>query len=105
MMLERLVSGVAAGSCEEPVPSLRDEFHAVLDAYAILVAVDRMPGASSRGVCGAVGSSERDTLRLLGLLEHLGLLRSTRTLPDAWYLTLRGEEVVHGNRPTGEPLV
>jgi hypothetical protein len=101
-MLERLVSGVPVGSCEEPVPSMREEFHAILNAYAILVAVDGMPGGSSREVCATVRTSERDTLRLLGLLEDLGLLRSTRTLPDAWHLTLRGEEIVHGNRPAGE---
>jgi hypothetical protein len=101
-MLERLVSGGAVVSPDEPVPSMCEAFRAVFSAYAVLVVVDRMPGCSSREVCGALDASEGDSLRLLGVLEDIGLLGHTYSFPDAWRLTLRGEEVVYGNRPIRE---
>lgn len=66
----------------------------------VLLAVASLPDASNREVADASGIGDQGQIsKLLTRLEHLGVLRNesvgaSRGAPNAWSLTLRGEEIV-----------
>jgi DNA-binding MarR family transcriptional regulator len=65
----------------------------------VLLAIAAEPGASNRRVADAAGITDQgQTSKLLGRLEHLGLVHkiassSTKGEPNAWQLTPRGQDL------------
>jgi AcrR family transcriptional regulator/DNA-binding MarR family transcriptional regulator len=101
-----LAEGQAAFSPGASLTSVRDapaDFRLTVRTQMVLVAVANRPGGSNREVSDAAGVADQGQIsKLLARLEGLGLLRNdggeTQGIPNAWYLTPRGEEIARLTR-------
>jgi AcrR family transcriptional regulator/DNA-binding MarR family transcriptional regulator len=94
-----------AGKVIAPVGSLATpvDFRLTVRTHMVLAAVAEHPGGSNREVSDAAGVADQGQIsKLLMRLEGLGLLRNvggdTQGIPNAWYLTPRGEEIARLSR-------
>jgi AcrR family transcriptional regulator len=88
--------------------SLFIDFRPTQRTQMVLAAVAEHPGASNREVSdGARVSDQGQISKLLARLEGLGLLQNTgghtQGVPNAWWLTARGEEILRAGRPQDRP--
>ena len=88
------------GVREDPLKGL--DMRLTYRTVRVLLAIAAAPGASNRQVGDAAGIADQgQTSKLLGRLEHLGLIRNAgdgevgRGGPNAWRLTDRGEQLQH----------
>jgi AcrR family transcriptional regulator len=112
IVLPYLGPAAARKELERPIPERSDRSHpGVRDplrelgmrltyrTVRVLLAVAARPGSSNREVAEASGVTDQGQMsKLLGRLEHLGLIENTgagpaRGEPNAWALTERGREV------------
>jgi AcrR family transcriptional regulator len=75
----------------------------------VLMTIAGSPGASNRRIAGSAGIADQGQVsKLLGRLEHLGLVENTgvgpvKGAPNAWHLTSRGEQVEQAIRVQRAP--
>ena len=87
------------------------DFRLTVRTHLVLTAVTRLrergSDPSNREISSAAGVRDQGQIsRLLRRLEGLGLLENrggaTAGIPNAWRLTSRGEEIVHGSQVKGQ---
>jgi DNA-binding MarR family transcriptional regulator len=82
------------------------DFRLTVRTHMVLTAVAECPGGSNRQLSDAAGIRDQGQIsKLLTRLEGYGLLTNTggetHGSPNAWRLTVQGEEVIRASRPQG----
>jgi AcrR family transcriptional regulator len=102
------ISSASGGALVVPVGERTTpiDFRLTVRTQMVLTAVANWPGGSNRQISDAAGIKDQGQIsRLLARLEGLELLRNaggeTHGIPNAWYLTPRGEEIARLTRSQG----